>query len=91
MGYSSPAKVSGTSFTRALSSMLAISMLVAFGGCGLPRDPEGTLERVSGGTLRVGVAGHEPWVVLEGSEPTGIGSEIVKLLADEINAVIEWL
>jgi polar amino acid transport system substrate-binding protein len=35
-------------------------LAVAAGSCGIPRDPRGTLDRVRGGTLRVGVAERAP-------------------------------
>lgn len=36
-------------------AVLASSLLLLVAGCDLPKDPDGTLERVSGGALRVGV------------------------------------
>lgn len=69
----------------------AIAAAIALGACGLPRDPESTLRRVAGGTLRVGVSEHDPWVVLDGGEPSGVEVELVKLFAQEIDAEIEWV
>lgn len=40
-----------------LAFLLAALLLV--GGCNLPKDPEGTAQRVQGGTLRVGVLGDK--------------------------------
>src|SRR3712207_7643050 len=53
------ARPHGLSILRsaALASLLA---LVA-AACDLPRDPEGTLQRVRGGTMRVGVVERRPW------------------------------
>ncbi|HEX2087396.1 MAG TPA: transporter substrate-binding domain-containing protein [Solirubrobacteraceae bacterium] len=49
-------------------------------GCQFPRDVEGTLDRVEdGGTLRVGVSEHEPYVVLDHPRPAGVE---VRLLED---------
>jgi hypothetical protein len=43
--------------------------LVAISACsGIPADPEGTLERASGGVLRVGMSVHDPWTALDGGE-----------------------
>jgi ABC-type amino acid transport substrate-binding protein len=68
-------------------SRLALACLIALGGgCGLPRDANGTLDRVRGGALRVGVGEHPPWVVATGSEPSGIEPELVKRLAKELGA-----
>lgn len=38
-----------------LNRTLVALVLLAVAGCDLPKDPEGTLERVAGGELRVGV------------------------------------
>lgn len=73
---------------------IAIAAVIAatLAGCDIPRDPEGTLERVRGGTMRVGVAEHDPWVILNASgEPTG-GVEVglVESFAASVDAEIEW-
>lgn len=68
----------------------ATSFLLA-AACDVPRDPETTLQRVSGKTMRVGVSDHEPWVVLGDGEPSGVEVEIVKRFAEEIDAEIEWV
>lgn len=75
---------------RWLPVLLAISLALST-ACDIPRDPEGTLERVTGGTMRVGVTEHEPWVVLSGSEPAGVEVEIVRLFAEELDAEIGWI
>lgn len=59
--------------------------------CGLPRDPEVTLNRVSGGTLRVGISEHDPWVLFADEGPAGVEVEIVKRFAADIDAEIEWV
>lgn len=67
--------------------------LVVLSGCsgGIPADPDGTLERVTDGTLRVGVSHNPPWVDLgvEG-EPTGSEVALVRRFAEQIDADIEW-
>jgi polar amino acid transport system substrate-binding protein len=65
--------------------------LAALIGCDLPRDPENTLERVTEGSLRVGVSEHDPWVLLGPGEPAGVEVEIVRLLAEDLDAEIEWI
>ncbi|HYZ47123.1 MAG TPA: transporter substrate-binding domain-containing protein [Actinomycetota bacterium] len=72
---------------KALCAVLLLSMLAA---CDLPRDAEGTLERVRGGVLRVGVTESDPWVVLGPEGPSGVEVEIVRSLAAELDAKIEW-
>jgi ABC-type amino acid transport substrate-binding protein len=79
----------------ALGNKLPVGVLIAafvlLSACGIPRDTENTLEDVTGGTMRVGVTEHEPWVLLEGSEPTGVEVEIVKVFAEQLDADIEWI
>ena len=59
--------------------------------CGsLPRDPKGTLRRVQGGRLRVGLVEHPPWVVRTEGEPAGAEVELVRALAAELGATPEW-
>jgi polar amino acid transport system substrate-binding protein len=67
-------------------------LLVAFlAGCQFPRDPEGTLDRVSGGVMRVGVTPADPWVKLEGGEPAGVEVELLRRFARTLDAEIEWV
>ena len=54
-----------------------------------PVDPEGTLDRVRGGTLRVGISENDPWTIV-GPPHRGIEPEIVERFASAINAEIEW-
>jgi polar amino acid transport system substrate-binding protein len=83
VGYDSP--------VRALLPLL-LAAAVAIAGCQYPRDVEGTLDRVDdGGTMRVGVSDNEPWVNLDGSEPSGVEPEIVRRFADSIGAKIQWV
>ncbi|WP_405219225.1 transporter substrate-binding domain-containing protein [Agrococcus sp. Ld7] len=65
---------------------------ILLGGCAsIPADPDGTLERVQGGTLRVGVTENAPWVVLgEGDDPTGTEPELVRAFAERVDAEVEW-
>ena len=65
-------------------------MLLVLVGCGLPRDPAGTLARVEVTTLRVGVVSHPPWADFSGGEPTGIEVELVNQLARELGTDVEW-
>lgn len=58
--------------------------------CGLPRDPEGTLERVRGGTLRVGFVVDTPWVTAVGAGAGGIEGTIAAELARGLGAQISW-
>jgi polar amino acid transport system substrate-binding protein len=75
---------------KALTAVLALVALVV-SGCQYPRDPEGTLDRVEGGTLRVGVIEDPPWVDLSGREPAGVEPELVRQFAAQLDADIEWV
>jgi ABC-type amino acid transport substrate-binding protein len=59
-------------------------------GCDMPRDPQGTFDRVRGGTMRVGVSGDSPWVSHSGGDANGIEAALVKKFADQIGAEIDW-
>src|SRR5688572_21576576 len=68
--------------------LIVLTLLLA--ACGMPRDPEGTLERVQGSSMKVGVAEHPPWTEL-GNEPAGIEVELVEEFASELDAEILWV
>lgn len=70
-------------------SLLA-SVLLA--GCaGIPRDPDGTLERVrTGGVLRVGASPSEGLVVVDGDQVTGPQAELAVGFAEAQGARVEW-
>ncbi len=60
--------------------------------CGIPRDPEGTLARVRGGVVRVGVVHNPPWAALDASgEAAGVEPGLVRELAAELGARVEWV
>jgi ABC-type amino acid transport substrate-binding protein len=70
--------------------LLLLSMLAVAAACGLPRDPEGTLDRVRGGTLRVGFVVDTPWVTEAGQGAGGIEGAIAAELARGLGARIAW-
>ena len=74
--------------------LAAVALSVGIAGCGvsIPADPDSTLERVSGGTLRVGVTANGKWAsVREGEEPGGIEPTLVRSFASSISAAPEWV
>jgi polar amino acid transport system substrate-binding protein len=73
--------------------VLVVCLLaIPIAGCEFPADPEGTLDRVRGGVMRVGVTPAEPWVKLPASgPPAGVEVELVKAFADELGATVEWV
>ena len=74
---------------------IALALLIgalAATGCQYPRDPDGTLNRVEDGVMRVGVTDSDPWVLLEGGEPSGGAEvELARRFARDLGARIEWV
>jgi polar amino acid transport system substrate-binding protein len=70
--------------------LITLVTALLLGACDYPRDPDGTRDRVAGGTMRVGFTVNEPWVELPGDEPTGIEPALVRGLARELDAEIDW-
>jgi hypothetical protein len=75
--------------SRIVTAALALSSTL-LAGCDLPRDPEGTLERVRGGVLRAGVCESPPWVTRAGDQPSGVEPAVLQRFAAELGARIEW-
>jgi polar amino acid transport system substrate-binding protein len=73
---------------RAAAATLAL--LLAAASCDLPRDANGTLDRVRGGTLRVGLVEHAPWAVRAEEGPAGVDVRLIEALAAELGAEVEW-
>ncbi len=69
---------------------ILLSLLFLTAACNIPRDPEGTLDRVTDGTLRVGITEADPWVIIE-EEPTGVEVTLVEGFAETLSAEIEWV
>jgi ABC-type amino acid transport substrate-binding protein len=69
--------------------LLPVAALIA--ACGVPRDPDDTLERVQGGVMRVGVAINEPWTADSAGTPVGVEPALVRALARELRAQVSWV
>lgn len=83
--------VAGVILAAMLARLASFVVLVA-SGCGVPRDPDGTLERVRGGVLRVGVVDAPPWVIFETGQPPR-GREVLAAtrLAGSLGADVAWV
>jgi polar amino acid transport system substrate-binding protein len=68
-----------------------VLLVLVAAACDLPRDPEGTLERVRGGVIRVGVIDHAPWVVHGNGDPTGVEVALMQGFARTQDANIRWI
>jgi polar amino acid transport system substrate-binding protein len=76
---------------RALTLVMLLAALAA-AGCQYPRDPDGTLNRVEGGVMRVGVTEADPWVALEDDRPVGGAEvELARRFARDLGARIVWV
>ena len=77
---------------RRLALLTALLTGVLVAGCtSLPADPEGTLDRVTGGTIRVGVSPNPPWTeVGPGAEPSGTEVTLVRDFAATLPAQVAW-
>jgi polar amino acid transport system substrate-binding protein len=76
---------------RAASVVALAAAVVLLAGCGVPVDPDGTLDRVTGGELRVGVSPHEGFTEVAGGEPAGPEVEHVAQFAETLDAEPRWV
>lgn len=81
------------SFTRAYQSFRRIALLLAVtcASCGIPRDPDGTVARVKGGMMRVGVIAAAPRIASDDTEPVVWEESLIREFAAEMGARIEWI
>lgn len=78
---------------HALGPVLAGLLALVLTGCGIsiPADPEGTLDRITGHELRVGVSHNPPWTDLtDGEAPTGVEPDLVQEFAAARDAEVVW-
>jgi len=76
-------------------TVAAVTMLIAatvLSGCGIriPADPDGTLDRITDGTLRVGASPSGSLVVTTDGQPEGSLVDLVEGFAEERDARVEW-
>jgi polar amino acid transport system substrate-binding protein len=76
---------------RSQASALSLAALLALAACDLPRDSEGTLDRVRHGTLRVGVVPSAPWVTDSLGNLGGLEVRLVVTLAQGLGARVAWV
>lgn len=89
---SSPTLRNRTLRARRICVGAALALALSVSGCGIsiPADPEGTLDSVSGGTLRVGVSVDPPLTEVHGTEPTGPMVDLAASFAEHIDATPTW-
>ncbi|MFL5561710.1 MAG: substrate-binding periplasmic protein [Gemmatimonadaceae bacterium] len=69
---------------------LAFVLAVAAAACNLPHDADATIDRVRGGTMRVGFVVDTPWVTDSAGGPGGIEPALVRALASDLGATVRW-
>lgn len=69
-------------------SLLLVGSLLA--GCGLPKDPEHTTDRVRSNGVRIGVSERSPWVTRSGAEPSGVEADWARAFAARHGLEIKW-
>lgn len=78
---------------RRLAAIAVIGLVTTLAGCGVvPADTDDTLDRVTGGDLRVGITHNPPWTDTSDSSDRPGGSEVdlVERLAEHLDAEIVW-
>jgi ABC-type amino acid transport substrate-binding protein len=78
---------------RFLSAVVAAVVTTGLTACGIsiPSDPDGTLDRVTGGVLEVGVTPNPPHTDTSGTHPAGTEPALVASFAESIDARVEWV
>lgn len=73
-----------------LRTSIVLAVLLSC-SCGMPRDPEGTSERIaSTHELRVGVSENPPWTKATHSVPQGIEPDLIREFAARHGARVQW-
>ncbi|WP_244632363.1 MULTISPECIES: hypothetical protein [unclassified Microbacterium] len=82
----------GRRSSRAASLVAGLALAGALSGCGLtiPADPDGTLDAVSGGELRIGTSPDGELVEVTDDHPSGPIVDLVDRFAASIDAEPEW-
>ena len=76
---------------RPLTWAFVIALIVGLAGCGIPKDPEGTLDRVERtGALRAAASPAEGRVAIDGEQVTGVEPTYVEGFAESLGAEVEW-
>lgn len=78
--------------SRRIAQTAILAAVGVLSGCQVPQDPDGTLDIVRDGTMRVGVTESDPWVDLaDPDDPQGVEPELVRRFAASLSAEIDWI
>jgi ABC-type amino acid transport substrate-binding protein len=85
-----PTGLSGAA--RAALAVVLAASVTTLSGCGLeiPTDPDGALDRITGGELRVGASPSGDLVVVDGTVVDGALADLIEGFAREHDATVEW-
>ncbi|MHC2998281.1 hypothetical protein OB08_03140 [Microbacterium sp. HJ5] len=77
---------------RTALAAIVVGCAAVLVGCGLqiPTDPDGSLDRITGGELRVGASPSGELVVVDGGDVDGPLADLVEGFAQERGATVEW-
>lgn len=75
---------------RRIRGAAALALTAVLGGCGLPVDPDGTLDGARGGELRVGASPSGGLVVVDGGDVSGPLPDLIEGFAGSIDARVTW-
>jgi polar amino acid transport system substrate-binding protein len=75
--------------SKGIAGLLVLAGLAA--ACDLPRDPEHTLDKVTGGVIRVGYAVDSPWVTESAGAPAGVEPQLINDLARRLHSRVAWI
>lgn len=77
---------------RAAAMALVACWLLAGCSLGIPADPQGSLERIQGGQIRIGISPHSHLVELHGDQPpTGVEAELLAGFAASLDSSVLWV
>lgn len=80
----------GTRLGRRRLLQLGAALPLALGACRFPRDPDETLERVTDGTMEVGVLESAPLALWNEREPEGVEVDLAEGFAETLGARPSW-